>query len=172
VGGLDGTFSGAQDWELQHRVRQAGGMVWMDPALALGERAPGAIGELAAQTFRAGAWRRKVIAAHAATSTPRYLAAPTLVVALVAAVAGGLAGGAMGLGLMWWLAAAPALYAAAVAVGAAVAGAGLPLGGRVRLWWALIVIQLSWGAGFLVGLRRRAARASAGRPGPTDTMMR
>jgi hypothetical protein len=162
AGGFDETFLGAQDWELQHRVRQAGGMVWLDPSLALGRRAPGSTGELAAAFFRTGAWRRRVIAAHAQTSSWRYLLPPILVLAMIGALALAGLGAALGVWPALWLAALPALYAIAMAVGVAVAGGGLPWGGRVRRWWAVMVIHLSWGAGFLFG-RRGAAGGAAGR---------
>jgi hypothetical protein len=137
-------------------------MVWLDPSLALGRRAPATARELAALFYRTGAWRRRIVAAHADTTTWRYLAPPALVALLVGAVAGGIAGGLLGVHWMWWLTAAPLVYAAAVAVAALPAGAGLRLGGRVRLWWAVMAIHLAWGAGFLVGRPGRPTARDSG----------
>ncbi|MDR2566609.1 MAG: hypothetical protein LBC97_11270 [Bifidobacteriaceae bacterium] len=162
AGGLVEAFAGAQDWELQHRVRRAGGMVWLDPSLALRGRTPGSVGELARVMFRSGAWRRKVIFAHSDTSTLRYAVPPILVAGLTLALVAAVAGGALVSPWAWWLAAAPLVYAAAMAVGVAIAGRGLRFGGLVRMWWAVMAIHLSWGAGFLFGRSRgRAARTPA-----------
>jgi hypothetical protein len=161
VGGFDPAFLGAQDWELQHRVRQGGGMVWLDPALAEGRRAPGTVRELAAAFFRTGAWRRRVIAAHADTSSWRYLMPPVLVLAMASTLAAGAAGVALGIWQAAWLALFPLVYAVGVAVGVASAGRELNLGGRARMWWAVIVIHLAWGAGFLFGRRGRAGGPQA-----------
>ncbi len=35
AGGYDPRFTRAQDWELNYRIRQAGGVVWFDPALTV-----------------------------------------------------------------------------------------------------------------------------------------
>jgi hypothetical protein len=158
VGGLDEAFAGAQDWELQHRLRRAGGMVWLDPSLALRGRSPGSAAELARSMFRVGAWRRRIIAAHSDSSTWRYTLPPVLVMGLALAVIGGLAGGLMGVTWLWWLTGLPLVYGLAVACGVAVAGGGLRLGGKIRMWWAVMVIHLAWGAGFLFGHRSGAAK--------------
>jgi hypothetical protein len=155
AGGLDQSFAGAQDWELQHRVRRSGGMVWSDPSLSLRRRAPASITELARAFFHTGAMRRRIIAAHAGSSTWRYVVPPVLVCALALAVAGGLIGGSFGLTWMWWLTLTPVVYALAVLVAVAIAGSGLRVAGRIRMWWSVMAIHLSWGAGFLFGDRRR-----------------
>jgi hypothetical protein len=151
AGGLVEAFAGAQDWELQHRVRRAGGMVWLDPSLALRGRTPGSVAELARVMFRAGAWRRKVVFAHTDTSTLRYWLPPILVAVLFLAVVAGVAGGVLVSPLAWWLAALPLVYALAMALGVAITARGLRFGGLVRVWWAVMAIHLSWGAGFLFG---------------------
>jgi hypothetical protein len=158
VGGLAAAFKGARDWELQHRVRRAGGMVWLDPSLALRRRSPAGARELARVFFRTGAWRRRIIATHSDTSTWRYLVPPTLVALLVACCLGGIVGGAMGVTAMWALTAVPLVYMAGVAIGVVAAGTGLRPGARVRMWWAVMVIHLSWGAGFLFGRTAGPAR--------------
>ncbi|MDR1441302.1 MAG: hypothetical protein LBJ02_02775 [Bifidobacteriaceae bacterium] len=160
VGGLNEDFAGAQDWELQHRVRRAGGMVWMDPSLAVRGRTPGSGRELAQSMFRAGAWRRRVIAAHPDSSAWRYVVAPVLVAGLILAVAGGAAGALVGVAWAWWVMAAPLVYAAAAAIAVAFASPGLRLGGKIRMWCAVMTVHLSWGAGFLFGHWFRRGRAA------------
>ncbi|MDR1188365.1 MAG: hypothetical protein LBK95_13075 [Bifidobacteriaceae bacterium] len=164
VGGLNEAFAGAQDWELQHRVRRAGGMVWLDPSLALRGRSPSTSGELARTMFRIGAWRRRIITAHSDTSTWRYLMAPLLVVLLALAVVGGIAASLAGVGHAWWALTAPLAYGLAVAAGVAVASHDLRPGGKVRMWWAVIVIHLAWGLGFWFGGRGRRRGRRRDRP--------
>jgi hypothetical protein len=138
-------------------------MVWLDPALAEGRRAPGTARELAAAFFHTGAWRRRVIAAHADTSCWRYLMAPLLVLTLASALAAAAAGAALGSWPAAWLALFPLVYATGVAIAVASTARELNLGGRARMWWAVIVIHLAWGTGFLFG-RRGPRRGRAGGP--------
>jgi hypothetical protein len=155
AGGLDQSFAGAGDWELQHRVRRSGGMVWLDPSLSLRRRAPASIKDLVRVFFHTGAMRRRIIAAHTDSSTWRYVVPPVLVGALVLTLTGGLIGGAFGLKWMWLLTLTPLVYALAVLIAVMIAGSGLGVAGRVRMWWSVMAIHLSWGAGFLFGDRRR-----------------
>jgi hypothetical protein len=154
VGGMRLEFVGAEDWELQHRVRRSGGMVWLDPSLILMRHPPSSTGQLAELFYRTGAVRRRITNAHPGSSTWRYLVPPVTVAGLAAAILGALLGAALGVGWMWWLLLTPVLYALAVGIGVTVAGKGLRLSGRVRMWWSVMVIHLSWGAGFLFGRRR------------------
>ncbi|HET7305755.1 MAG TPA: glycosyltransferase family 2 protein, partial [Segeticoccus sp.] len=41
MGGYDPRFVRAQDWELNHRIREAGGLVWFDPRLRVSYRPRG-----------------------------------------------------------------------------------------------------------------------------------
>jgi hypothetical protein len=153
VGGLDQSFAGAQDWELQHRVRQAGGMVWLDPALAVSFTPQVKTGDIARRFFRAGSWRRSIMARHPGTGSPRYFAAPALLVSLAALVLTGIVGALLGQLWLLPLAAAPLAYGLGLAIAVAVAGRDLRFGGRIRMWWMVLVMHLSWGAGFLRGGR-------------------
>jgi hypothetical protein len=155
AGGLNEDFGAAQDWELQHRVRRGGGMVWLDPGLAVGYHPTAATRDVAGRFFRTGAWRRKVLARYPETQTWRYVVPPILVAALALTMVAGIVGGALGVAWMWALAVAPFAYALAVGVAAAIAGDGLGFGGRVRMWWTVMAIHLSWGAGFLFGRGKR-----------------
>ncbi|MDO4718959.1 MAG: glycosyltransferase family 2 protein, partial [Propionibacteriaceae bacterium] len=97
--------------------------------------------------------RREVIRRYPETASPRYLAAPVTVLAVGIGAAAGVAGIAFGrrlplLGLL-----APAGYGAVILSGSAFRS--LPLRVRVRMPLVLAVMHLSWGLGFLVGLRDR-----------------
>lgn len=174
VGGFDETFVRAQDWELNHRLRAAGEVVWFDPSLAVTYRPRGSWPELARQFFRTGRWRRQVIRTYPETANLRYLAPPVTVVG----VAVGCAATAIGAttGPRWLLAgaSAPVVYGAFVAAATAVMGRGLDGPARWRLPGVVATMQVAWGAGFLRGVERpgaveaRARTTAAASPAAAD----
>ena len=64
VGGYDETFLRAQDWEMNHRIRETGGLVWFNPALVVTYRPRPDASSLADQYFHYGRWRREVMRRH------------------------------------------------------------------------------------------------------------
>ena len=154
LGGYDEYFARAQDWELNHRIRAAGEVVWFTPELVVTYRPRSSLPALAAQFFRTGQWRREVIRRHPGTVSPRYLAAPVVTASVGAGVVAGVVsavGGPRWLALGWL---APAGYAAGAVVAGVLEGADLPPRARVWLPAVLSTMHLSWGAGFLTPLRR------------------
>lgn len=147
LGGYDETFLRAQDWELNHRIRQAGGLVWFTPALRVSYRPRSSLRGLARQYRDYGRWRRVVVREHAETANVRYLAPPAMVLAVAAGTVAGLAG---------WRPAllAPAGYLAGVLAGSVVVGRGLPTRSRAWLPVVLVTMHTSWGVGFLTSPRR------------------
>ncbi len=152
VGGYDETFVRAQDWEMNHRIRETGGLVWFTPAMHVTYRPRPTVRRLARQYFEYGRWRREVIRRHPETVSARYLAAPAAVAGVVLGTVAGLAGivGPSWLRLGW---AAPIGYAALVVVGGAVAGRGLAAAAHLRLPLVFATMHGSWGAGFLTSPR-------------------
>lgn len=147
VGGFDDGYDRAQDWELNLRIREAGGVVWFTPELQVRYRPRPSLGALGRQFFSTGQWRRHLAGQHEGALGPRYLAPPVALVAV--------AGGAVG-ALLWRpLAALPLGYAVAVTVGGVLIARGHPLAVRLRVPPALATMHLSWGAGFLRGRPRR-----------------
>src|SRR3984885_645156 len=106
VGGYDESMLIAEDWELNYRIRAAGGLIWFTPDLKVTYRPRATVGALARQQFRYGRWRRVVARRYPETVNPRYLA-PPVATALNAA---GLALGAAGLIGTLAGAAAPVAY--------------------------------------------------------------
>jgi len=164
AGGYNESFLVAEDWELNHRLRLAGGLIWFEPALRVTYRPRASVGALGAQYFRYGRWRRVVARQHAGTINLRYLAPPAAVVAVTAGTVAGIAGAsALAAG-----AAGPARALATVAV----AGFAAPLGylggvlavsaraarelhpaAAARLPLVLATMHASWGTGFLTSPR-------------------
>jgi succinoglycan biosynthesis protein ExoA len=161
VGGYDETYLRAEDWELNHRIRLAGGVVWFEPALRVTYRPRASVRMLAAQYFHYGRWRRVVARQHAGTINPRYLAPPAAVlmmtIGVLAGIAGlvGLLGGAAGI----WPAilacgfAIPALYMAGVIGVGVVALRHLRPGVAARVPRVLAAMHVAWGVGFLTSPR-------------------
>jgi succinoglycan biosynthesis protein ExoA len=167
VGGYDESFHIAEDWELNHRIRLAGGLIWFLPELEVTYRPRASVRELARQYFGYGRWRRAVARQHHGTINPRYLAPPAAVLVITAGTLAGLAGavgmasGAAGS----WLAlltagfALPLLYGAGiVAVAASAAARGLAPRVAARLPAALATMHVSWGTGFLTSPASLAVR--------------
>lgn len=143
AGGYDETFLRAQDWELNHRIRQAGGTVWFTPRMRVSYRPRSSLRALAKQYAGYGRWRRVVMREHRETVNLRYLAPPTAVLAVGAGTLAAL------LGRSWGLL-APLGYAAGVVVGSVAVGRRLPP--RAQLWLPVVFATMhgSWGVGFLL----------------------
>jgi glycosyltransferase involved in cell wall biosynthesis len=142
VGGYDEAFTRAQDWEMNYRIRQTGGLVWFSPELSVGYRPRGSLSRLARQYYDYGRGRRQVMQAHPGSVSLRYLAPPTALVGVAAGLLGGLLGRRAALVL-------PAGYVLLVAGGSVPAGRGLPGRARIALPAVLATMHMSWGAGFL-----------------------
>lgn len=140
VGGFDERLLRNQDYELNHRLRRAGHLVWFEPSLAVRYTPRGSVGALARQYFDYGRWKRAVLRDHPSSVRLRQLAAPFLVLTLVAALVAG----------AWtWI----PLLVASSAYAALLLAAGLAADRRraFTVALALVVMHLSWGLGFLLG---------------------
>lgn len=76
IGGFDERFTRAQDWELNFRLRENGGVIYFDPRLHVTYRPRSTVRALAKQYFEYGRWRRVVSRRHKGTINYRYLAPP------------------------------------------------------------------------------------------------
>jgi glycosyltransferase involved in cell wall biosynthesis len=165
VGGYDETMLVAEDWELNYRIRAAGGLIWFTPDLKVTYRPRATLGALAKQQFRYGRWRRVVARRHPETVNLRYLAPPAAtalnaagLVIGVAGLIGTLAGAAAPVPYLTLGFAIPAVYLAGVTAVAARFAAAQPLGIRARIPLVLAAMHTCWGAGFLTSPRRLARR--------------
>jgi succinoglycan biosynthesis protein ExoA len=154
VGGFDERFVRNQDAELNERLRRAGMQVWFDPRLGVRYRPRSTVGGLARQYWQYGRWRRATIREHPGSARVRQLLPPVLVAALTGSAVVGLA------------ARRPVVPAAAVAgYLAVVTGGATAASERLRdapaTTLALCVMHLSWGAGFLRGVRYGANAGSS-----------
>ncbi len=156
AGGYDSHFARAQDWELNHRIRSAGGLVWFVPDLTVTYRPRGTFKALARQYFNYGRWRRVVAARHEGTINLRYLAPPAMVVGTCAATVLGLATRRTRFALL-----VPAVYAAAVTAGGLAISRGENLETRLRTPAVLATMHWCWGIGFLTSPKKLRDKALA-----------
>ncbi len=146
VGGFDEKLRRAQDWELNYRIRRAGGVVWFTPQMQVTYRPRADLRELSRQFFQTGQWRREVTRRNPGTASPRYLAAPAAVLGVVGGTALALTGHKVGL-------LGPLGYLAAVVAGSAATSKDLPPTAAVALPAVYATMHMSWGMGYLLSPR-------------------
>ena len=155
-GGYNEEFIRAQDWELNFRIREAGGLIWFSPELRVSYRSRPNLRALAKQYKDYGRWRHVVARFHEGSINLRYLAPPSAVLAIAAGLV-------VGAALTPWGLVVPAGYLAAITAGSVPAGKGLPLKSRLWIPVALATMHMSWGWGFLTSPRSLARKVIASR---------
>ncbi|HVV77777.1 MAG TPA: glycosyltransferase family 2 protein [Mycobacteriales bacterium] len=146
VGGYDETFARAQDWEMNFRIRESGGLVWFSPTLSVSYRPRSSLRLLAKQYFHYGRWRRHVARTHRGSVNLRYLAPPTALLGVIAGIV-------VSTFVSLWGLTLPLGYLALVAVGAVAIGRGLPLKAKLLEPVVLVTMHMSWATGFLTSWR-------------------
>jgi glycosyltransferase involved in cell wall biosynthesis len=144
VGLFDEAMVRNQDYELNHRIRASGGVVYYSPDLVVPYTPRPTLRALADQYRQYGDWKRKMLRRHPESVRGRQLAAPLLVLALAASIVLGFT--------PWrpWGLVVPSLYAGALTVTAVgelvrrrdVAALVTPP--------AIVTMHLAWGSGFLL----------------------
>ncbi|MEV5965897.1 glycosyltransferase family 2 protein [Kribbella sp. NPDC051952] len=155
VGGFDETMHRAQDWELNYRIRKTGGLIWFTPDLSVTYRPRSSLSAVAKQFFHTGQWRREVIRRHPETANKRYLAPPVAVILLALGTIVGIIGLITGSSWLDLGFLAPLGYAVLLLAGSAFEGRYLPW--KALAWMPLVcaTMHVSWGLGFLLGLREQ-----------------
>jgi cellulose synthase/poly-beta-1,6-N-acetylglucosamine synthase-like glycosyltransferase len=149
VGGYDESLLANEDYELNLRLRRAGGVVWFDPAIRSVYFARPTLRAVGSQYFRYGFWKGRMLLRYPESLRWRQAAAPALVF-LSAALAG----------LSLWLPAARLLLALEwVGYALVLLICGVERAFRRRnldLAWglpaALATIHWIWGVGFWWGI--------------------
>jgi succinoglycan biosynthesis protein ExoA len=153
VGGFDESLMRNQDYELNVRLRDAGGVVWFDPRLQVVYRPRSSLRTLARQYFDYGRWKQVVVRRHPRSLRWRQLVPPAAALANVAGVLLGVAG----IRAAWLI---PGTYT--VATVAASIHAARDEGGSVmiRLPFVFATMHHAWGFGFLVGAKEEERRGA------------
>jgi glycosyltransferase involved in cell wall biosynthesis len=145
LGGMREDWAVNEDYELNIRLREAGGTVYLSPTIRSTYQVRGSITKLARQYARYGFWKVRTLLHHPASLRWRQVVAPAFVVSLL---------------LTPWLimrlgppgAMPVALYALANLTASAITArrAGMALLPALPLVFA--TVHVMWGAGFLAGL--------------------
>lgn len=162
VGGWDEALDRNQDYEVCHRIRRAGGLVWFDPRLAVRYRPRETWRGLAAQYHEFGRYKRRVMTSSPGSVRVRQIVPASLpaglAVSAVLAARGRRAAAAV----------IPTAWLTAIVVSAIGAGRpGTPTADaapstgplatghahRLRVAGVLAVMHLAWGSGFWRGRR-------------------
>ena len=160
LGGYNELLLTNEDYDFNYRARHAGGRILLETSCHSTYFARPTFASLARQYFRYGTWKSRMLRLHPRSVRPRQLVAPAFVLALAVLTAASP-----------WLAAARWLLAAALAPYALLSLAcAASLARRERdpallplVPVSFLLIHLSWGAGFWLGLAGRAPRAKGGR---------
>jgi glycosyltransferase involved in cell wall biosynthesis len=142
AGGFDETLPVNEDYELNHRLRAAGGRVVLSPEIRSEYHVRPSLAALARQYFRYGRGKADMLRRHPRSLRWRQAAAPALVAGLAASAV--LARRRPGLAST-----IPLAYVAANLVESVRAGGPLP-----ALPAAYATMHLAWGAGFWAGVLR------------------
>jgi glycosyltransferase involved in cell wall biosynthesis len=139
IGGFDERFTRAQDWELNFRLRENGGVVYFDPRLHVTYRPRSTVQALAKQYFEYGRWRRVVSRRHSGTINYRYLAPPFALVGFTLSLIAGFF-----LPILFIPAAIYLLFVLAASVRIASS-----IGEYFLLLTVIPTMHFAWGAGFI-----------------------
>jgi succinoglycan biosynthesis protein ExoA len=170
VGLFDENFRRGQDWELNRRLREAGGEVWFTPKLTVIYRPRPDIESLARQFFSTGLWRGDLARRFFSSNSLKYFAPPVVVLAVVFGLLLGCLGffglvasaGASVLSAVFFgCFVFPVLYGLFVVVSAVSVGARH--GTRPGAWFLLVLpcIHFAWGTGFILGFFRLTSNIAA-----------
>jgi len=149
IGAFDETLLTNEDYEFNARVRQSGGVVWLEPSIRSVYFARATFGELARQYWRYGFWKWRMLARYPSTLRWRQALPPLFVAVLI------------GLGMLsiWFvlarifIAAQITLYLTVLVFAGLLSAVkkqkfilivGLPL--------AIAAMHISWGSGFLLSM--------------------
>jgi hypothetical protein len=169
-----------QDWELNRRLREAGGTVWFTPRLVVIYRPRPSLERLARQFFSTGLWRGELARRFFTANALKYFVPPVMVTAallglllgiaglVTLAVAGGEPASDAGTDTARTVGAVltagfvvPLVYLVFVAVAAL--GAARSQGARAGAWFLVVLpcIHFSWGLGFILGFLKLTKNITA-----------
>lgn len=152
IGGFDPRFIRAQDWELNYRLRERGGLVYFNPRLQVTYRPRPNLRSLAKQYFEYGRWRREVARSHKGTINLRYLAPPATLLGFCLGLIGALVNPIFLL--------LPLLYILFNVLATLVLFTRNPSPAMFLLPIILLTMHFSWAWGFLTSTKRVTAKLS------------
>ncbi|MDF1597154.1 MAG: glycosyltransferase family 2 protein [Acidimicrobiia bacterium] len=143
IGFFDERLLRNQDYELNYRIRRAGGLVYFDPELKIRYTPRGTLGGLWRQYYQYGQGKRRMLRTHPAAIRWRQLAPPALIAGLAVSVV---------LAATPWRPLAlvvPALYVSFIVGGSLWSSLKHRVAATLLLPVVLPTMHLAWGLGFL-----------------------
>jgi succinoglycan biosynthesis protein ExoA len=150
LGGFNEELLTNEDYDFNYRVRLRGGRVLLDRSGHCDYFARTTLSSLAAQYFRYGGWKARMVRLHPRSMKWRHLVAPAFVASIVLLAAIGLIWN-----IAWWVLALESAFYLLVGLAFGYQAARKVRGGfRILLLMpvAFGTIHLTWGTSFLVGL--------------------
>ena len=143
VGLFDESLVRNQDYEINARIRAAGGRIYFDPAIWFTYTPRGDVVALSSQYFQYGWWKVETVRRHPRSLRSRQLVPPTLLVFLLSTA----------LAAPFW-APAPSLLVLALVLYLSIVGVvsyriARPPASPLQVLVALVALHLSWSLGFL-----------------------
>lgn len=149
IGKFDETLLSNEDYELNVRLIQSGGKIWLDPSICSVYFARSSLGDLSKQYWRYGYWKAQMLRKHPKTWRWRQIVPPVFVLTLL-----GLLAFSIGFAPARWL-----LVIIVILYTIALFSIGLQMGLKHKsislilgVPLATATIHLSWGSAFLWSL--------------------
>jgi hypothetical protein len=165
VGLFDEGVKRGQDWDLNRRLREAGGLVWFTPKLRVLYRPRPNLAQLARQMLSTGLWRGELARRYPAANGIRYFVPPAMVLGVAIGLLLGVGGIVqLALGEAPWLLLGlivPAGYLLIVVV--ATLTVARPDGFRAAVNFLVVLpcIHFCWGVGFVLGYLKLTSNITA-----------
>jgi len=149
IGGFDETLSANEDYEFNTRIRQSGGVVWLDPRIRSTYFARATFLSLAQQYWRYGFWKWRMLKRNANTIRWRQALPPVFVASLIILIVGS-----------FWFLPARRLFTYEISLYVLILIlAGFEAAFRIHRPWlvvglplSIMIMHLSWGGGFLYSM--------------------
>jgi len=147
IGGFNEEWVVNQDYELNYRLRRNGGGIYLSPTIRCRYFVRDSLSKLAKQYFRYGMWKIKTLVAFPESLRWRQLAPPLLIIGLMVSII---------LSYLrvsfWWI--IPFIYIGACFVASFQIAIKKGFALCPILPIVFMILHLSWGTGFFVGITR------------------
>jgi len=155
IGYYDETLEINEDYELNHRIRQSGAQVWIDPRIRAVYYSRGDLRSLARQYFSYGYWKVRMLKRYPRSLRWRQAIPPLFVFGLLMLLLGS---------IFWTFARILLLIVLGVYLASLVAGS-IPAARRIKngllllgVPVAILTMHLSWGSGFIWSFLHNGSR--------------
>ena len=165
VGLFDEGVKRGQDWDLNRRLREAGGLVWFTPKLRVLYRPRPTLAQLARQMLSTGLWRGELARRYPAANGIRYFVPPVMVLGVTLGVILGLGGLVqLAFGVTPWLflgLIVPVGYLLIVLAATLTVARRDGFRGCLHVLVVVPCIHLCWGIGFVLGYLKLTSNITA-----------